>query len=105
MSDPRSNEPYRRINLQSAVARAATASTAGSNAITLWTWLAAIAAAAVIAALVFALTRSDLLQSQSDEPVTSGSAVHEPPAPVPASAPRLGDEPSAPATATPAEDR
>lgn len=107
MSDPRSTEPYRRVNRQGAVARAATTNTAGSTWVTLWTWLLAITAAVVVLSLVFALTRSDLLQSQSSEPAATGSASGEPASPssVPAqpSVPGPDDHASAPAPATSAD--
>jgi hypothetical protein len=104
MSDPRSTEPYRRVNLRGAVARAATANTAGFAWTTLWTWLAAIAAAVVILSLVFGFSGSDLVQNRSAEPVTTGSALHEPALPSSAAV-RPGDDVSAPAPATPSSGR
>jgi hypothetical protein len=104
MSDPRSTDPYRRVNLRGAVARAATPNTAGSSWTTLWTWLAAIAAAVVILSLVFGLSRADLVQNRSDEPVTTGSASHEPTSALPASV-RPGDDINAPAPVTPSDGR
>jgi anti-sigma-K factor RskA len=91
MSDPRSTEPYRRVNLRGTVARAAATNAADTTWTTLWTWLAAIAAAVVILSLVFGLTHSDLVQNRSSQPVTTGSASHQPASPSPASV-RLGDD-------------
>jgi hypothetical protein len=94
MSDPRSSESYRRVNLRVAVARAAATNAADTTWTTMWTWLAAIAAAVVILSLVFGLSHSDLVQNRSSEPVTTGSASHEPASPSPASV-RLGDDANA----------
>jgi hypothetical protein len=104
MSDPRATEPYRRGNLRGAVARAAATHAGDTTWTTLWTWLAAIAAAVVILSLVFGLSHSDLVQNRSSEPVTTGSASHEPPSPSPATG-RLGDDANVPAPATPSDSR
>ena len=104
MSDPRSTEGYRRANLRVAVARTAATNAADTTWTTLWTWLAAIAAAVVILSLVFGLSHSgDLVQNRSSDPVTTGSASHQPASPL--SAPvRPGDDANAPAPAAPSDD-
>jgi hypothetical protein len=97
MSDPRSTDPLRRINLHGASARA---DAAGSIWTTLWTWLAAIAAVAVILAVVYGYSRSDLAGQPTGEAATTGSApAAAPPTPLPAS--RMDD---ARAPAPPADD-
>jgi hypothetical protein len=62
---------------------------------TLWTWLAALAAAAVVLGLVFGYSRTDLAHNQSSEPATTGSATTGSAttgsAPAPLSLPRPGD--------------
>jgi hypothetical protein len=67
MSDPSSTDPMRRINLQ-------VVNAAGTTWTTLWTWFAAIAAAAVVLALAFGYDRSDLAGNYSRAPATTGSA-------------------------------
>jgi hypothetical protein len=67
MSDPSSTDPVRRINLQAVNA-------AGATWTTLWTWFAAIAAAAFVLALAFGYDRSDLAGNYSRAPATTGSA-------------------------------
>ncbi len=90
MSD--STDPLRRLNLEAAVA---SANAAGAVWTTLWTWLAAIAAAAVVLAVVFGYSRIDPVRP-SGEPVTTGSAPASSAAPV--SPPRSDPEmPVAPA--------
>ncbi len=74
MSDPSSPDPVRRLNLQGAHA-------AGLTWTTLWTWFAAIAAAAVVLALAFGYDRSDLGGNYSRAPATTGSAAGSPPTP------------------------
>src|SRR5215467_3968872 len=101
MSDPRHSDrrradPLRRLDLQGS-----------SRTGTMWTWLAAILAAIVMAGLVIGYIRTDLASHQSDEAITTGSA---PPAPQPS--PGSGDQtgnvpqpvPPTPATPAPAPD-
>ncbi len=95
MSDPRytdsrRTDPLRRFDLQ------------GSNSAgTMWTWLAAIIALAVVLGLIIGYSRTDQASIQSNEPTTTGSA--------PSAlrfAPKSGEvpRPAAPAPATPAAD-
>jgi hypothetical protein len=92
MSDPRFIDPLRRfhrqtrLNRQVAIARTAVRTgDAEPSWTTLWTWLATIAAAAVILALAFGYGRSDPVRSLSGEPTMTGSAPSRP-----VSAPRFG---------------
>jgi hypothetical protein len=102
MSDPRSTDPLRRPYLRGATARANTAGSAdrGWAWMTLWTWLIAIAAVALILGLVFGYSRSGLVQDMSGEPATSGAA--------PSLSTHSGVAPAgdvrAPAPAAPADD-
>lgn len=97
MSDHRSNDLLRRLTLNGAAARADTA--AASMWTTLWTWLAAVAAIAVILGVVFGYTRTDPA-GQSAGPATTGSA----PVPsTPLSVPQP-DDGRTPAPALPADD-
>jgi hypothetical protein len=97
MSDHRSNDRMRRLNLNAAAARADTV--AASTWTTLWTWLAAVAAIAVILGVVFGYTRTDPT-GQSAGPATTGSA----PVPsTPLSGPRR-DDGRTPAPTLPADD-
>jgi hypothetical protein len=103
MSDPRSTDSIRRYNRQGAAASAAArANPAASSWTTVWTWLAAIAAVAVILGLVFGYSRSDLVRTESIEPATAGSA---PGTPAPLTTPRIGSDAYAPAPAAPADDQ
>jgi hypothetical protein len=96
MSDPRHLDPLRRLNLQARPARTATIRTVAARTATaamwttLWTWLAALAAAAVVLGLVFGYSRTDLAHNQSSEPATTGSATTGSAA-APLSLPRPGD--------------
>jgi hypothetical protein len=99
MSDPTSTDPVRRFNPQ-------TASAVATTWTTIWTWFAAIAAAAVVLALAFGYDRSDLAHNHLRAPTTTGSAPGSAP-PAPLSAPRPGDEdrPGTAAPAIPADDQ
>lgn len=92
MSDPSSTDPVRRLNLQGGNA-------AGTTWTTIWTWFAAIAAAAVVLALAFGYDRSDVARNHSRAPTTTGAATGS--APPPLSAPRPGNV----GTAAPASDQ
>jgi hypothetical protein len=84
MSDPTSFDPVRRFNPQ-------TASAVGTTWTTIWTWFAAIAAAAVVLALAFGYDRSDLAHNRLRAPTTTGSVPGSAP-PAPLSAPSPGNE-------------
>jgi hypothetical protein len=98
MSDPRytdsrRTDPLRRVDLQ------------GSNSAgTMWTWLAAIIAVAVVLGLIIGYSRTDQASIQSSEPTTTGAA----PSSAMRFAPKSNDvqvpPPTAPAPATPASD-
>jgi hypothetical protein len=101
MSDPRYSDsrrtaPLRRFDLQGS-------NSAGNSAGTIWTWLAAIIALAVVLGLIIGYSRTDQASMQSNEPTTTGSA----PSAV-RLAPKSGDlqapPPAAPAPVTPAPD-
>jgi hypothetical protein len=108
MSDPRAADQSRRLNHQGTLARTAAHATVANTAARddtaaptwtiLWTWLAAVAAAVVILALVYS---SDLMR-QSGEPAAAGPAAGLAPS-APLSAPQPGDR-RAPAPAAPADD-
>ena len=83
MSDPSSTDPLRRVNLRRA-------NVTGTTWTALWTWLAAIAAAAVVLGLAFQYDRSDLARNHSRAPTTTGSATGSV-LPASLSVPRPGD--------------
>jgi hypothetical protein len=96
MSDP-TPDPLRRLNFRRGAARAGL-NAEGPMWTTLWTWLAAFAAAVFVLGLVFGYSHSDLARNPSSEPSTTGSAPRPAPA-MPMSPPRLGEaRPPAPAT-------
>lgn len=76
MSDPRPIDSLRRLDVPGAAGRAAAAaaSDAGVWWTTLWTWLAAVAAAVVILGLVFGYSRIELAHNRAAAPATDGSA-------------------------------
>jgi hypothetical protein len=85
MSDPHHTDPLRRLNLQATGRNARTTTAAAAMWTTLWTWLAALAAAVVVLGLVFGYSRTDLARNQSGEPATTGAATGSPAAPAPLS--------------------
>jgi hypothetical protein len=80
MSDPRATDPRRRPYRDGATIRTTAEGPADRDGawITLWTWLAAIASAAVILGLVFGHSGSGLVHNLPGEPATIGA---EPSAP------------------------
>jgi hypothetical protein len=97
MAYSRSTDPLRRFNLRGPAVGAGTIGSTQTTSMwtTLWTWLAASAAAAVILGLAFGYNRSALVHNHPGEPVTAGAAPSS--APLPAG---LGDAhaPTVPAT-------
>jgi hypothetical protein len=80
MSDPRATDPLRRPYVRGAIARAGAAAPDWMGPsrrgvwTTLWTWLAAIASAAVILGLVFGYSRSGLVHDLPGGQATTGAA-------------------------------
>jgi hypothetical protein len=98
MSDHRrSNDPVRRLNLNGAAV--STDAAASSTWTTLWTWLAAVAAIAVILGVVFGYTRTDPAGPSAGLATTGLAPVPS----TPLSGPRQ-DDGRAPAPALPADD-
>jgi hypothetical protein len=100
MSDP-TRDLLRRLNPnRGARTDAGGRHAAGSMWVTLWTWLAAFAAAVVVLGLVFGYSRNDLTRNPSGEPSTTGSAPRPAPT-MPMPSPRLGEAHPSRSTAAP----